>query len=102
MSHRIVCEECGATGDTVHKLCHGYWDERTQRMEVFSECDHTDWYCDECETEVGVKEVPIANLTAALDAIVMASERLADEEDYETEIEPQLLHAFEYITKGVK
>ena len=58
MSHRL-CEECGATGDKVHKMCHGYWDAQTQRMEVFSECDGTDWYCDVCDTEVSVKEVPI-------------------------------------------
>lgn len=38
----------------------------------------------------------------AVTAIVMASERLADEEDYETEIAPQLQGAIDYITKGVK
>lgn len=103
MSHRIECEECGATGHTVHKMCHGYWDAQTQRLEVFSECERTDWYCDECDTEVGVKEVAIVtDSKAALDAIVMASERLADEEDYETEIAPQLQGAIDYITKGVK
>ena len=32
----------------------------------------------------------------AMDAIVMASERLADEEDYETEIAPQLQGVYDY------
>ena len=81
MSHRIECEECGATGTTVHKMCHGYWDEQTQRMEVFSECVETDWYCDECDTEVSVKEVEI-------ESIVMATN--------------SPLGAVHYITKGVK
>tara|TARA_Y100000588_G_scaffold9751_1_gene10874 strand:- start:22103 stop:22606 length:504 start_codon:yes stop_codon:yes gene_type:complete len=55
----IKCENCGAHGTTLHKMCHGYWDEQTQRMEVFSECEGIDWYCDECETEVGVEEVTV-------------------------------------------
>ena len=58
MSYRIECEDCGATGDTVHIMCHGYWDEKAQRMEVIHVVEDLSWYCDECDTEVSVREVP--------------------------------------------
>ena len=59
---RVRCGVCGAHGETVHIMCHGYWDEVSQRMEVIHEVDGIDWYCDQCDGEVSVETVSLDEL----------------------------------------